>query len=221
MTFANFVLNLRRRLQDRYESDGTLITSADTDGVRWTSSELVDICNTSITAFTRLMFMYKEHPMFSGVVDAYSVLVASASVQASGVLTFADPTKVYDVLSVRKSSSKSYAPISTNLYTLYASDTKAPRSGEYFFSLFFDETNLYKYIRVLPAESATVDYVYLYIKNDYTSSDITGGTSLYITNFDDLLLDLAEREARDREHNWERSKVLDTRIISSLGVRNG
>lgn len=221
MTFANFVLNLRRRLQDRYESDGTIITSANTDGVRWTSSELVDICNVAITAFTRLMFAYKEHPMFSGIIDSYTVLKTSESISATGELTFADPTKVYDILSIRKVGGKSYAPISASFYTLYASDTKAPRSGEYFFSLFFDETNLYKYIKILPAEASTVDYAYLYVKNDYTSSDITSGANLYITNFDDLLLDLAEREARDREHNWERSKVLDARIISSLGVRNG
>jgi len=62
-------------------------------------------------------------------------------------------------------------------------------------------------------------YTAIYNKGNYTSSD--SAVVLYIAGMDDLLLDIAEREARDREHNWERSRILDVRIAFKFGVSLG
>lgn len=217
MTFANFILNLRRRLQDRYTNTGTLISSASTDGVRWTSSELVDISNMAFLELSRMSIVYKSNPLFKELISLSTVYDTKALV--SGDLIFTSPANVFKILSMSAGSSDNvYGEISSDIFTTYLAQNKDPRQGERFFAQFYNPTTKVKYVKVLPADNTTVFFSYIYKKDDYASTDITSGVELHINGMDDLLLDLAEREARDREHNWERSKILDQRIYSKIGV---
>lgn len=232
MTFPEFVLNLRRRLQDRHASTGALITLASEDGVRWTSSELVDICNTSLEELSRLITTYQKIPIFQNLLTL--TVVYGSTTLVSGKLIFPNENKVLKILSLSGYQGGIYGEVNPGTFTSYQVGDKEPRKDERFYSRFYNTTDG-KYVKVLPADNQTVIYSYIYIvsdlvtsidginlivtiKHDYDSSDITAETVIDITGMDDLLLDLAEREARDREHNWDRAKILDQRIIFKLGV---
>lgn len=217
MTFPEFVLNLRRRLQDRYTNSGTIITTADTDGVRWTSSELVDICNVAFQEIARYILIYKETPLFKNLFGNF--VAYDSTTLVSGILTFPSPSSVFKILSISKGSEDDiYGEISSSKFTDYVAQDKQPRKEGLFFAEFFNTTSKVKYVKALPADNSDVHYSYLYYKADYSATDISGATALHIVGLDDLLLDIAEREARDREHNWDRSNALDKRIFLKIGV---
>ena len=81
-----------------------------------------------------------------------------------------------------------------------------------------DVTGNQRKIFILPAAVVPITYSYIYSKTNYVAGDIDN--DLHLQGIDWLLLDLAERECRDREHNWERSQILDVRISTRLGIKN-
>lgn len=217
MTFPDFILGLRRRLQDRYTYTGSLITTANQDGVRWTSSELVDISNNAFQEFSRYILLYGEYPLFKSLQS--NLIAFNSGTPASGILNFANPENVLSVLSMSKGAEDDvYGKIDSAKFTTYLAQDKQPRKDEGFFAEFYNITEHKKYLKILPEEDEEVYYTYIYMKNDYDNDDITAVTSLHIVGFDDFLLDIAERECRDREHNWERAQILDKRIIVKLGI---
>lgn len=53
MTFSEFMILARKRLHDYRDKDGAIITSAATDGIRWSSSELESVCKGAILEMLR------------------------------------------------------------------------------------------------------------------------------------------------------------------------
>ena len=213
MTLGNYVLSLRNRIQDIFTYAGVKITSANTDGIRWTSSELVEICNSSISELVRLISLYKDNPRISELIQNLVALSSNSEI-TNGAKELDETVGI--VLSVRKTDGSFYAKISPDLYTQYASADKSPRENEYFFTVLLNPSSGKREIKILPANSADrITYSFIYKKANYTSSDLN--TDIYLQGFDDLLLDIAERECRDREKNWDRSNILTTRIIQKLG----
>lgn len=218
MTFPEFILSLRRRLQDRYTYSGSLITTASEDGVRWTSSELIEVCNTAFQEFSRYLLVYGETPLFKQLKT--NLIAFNSGTPSNGVLTFSSPSNVLSVLSMSKGSEDDiYAKIDSQKFTDYLAQNKQPRKNEGFFAEFFNTSLKTKYLKILPADNEDVYYSYIYTKTDYSSSDITSATAIHIVGFNDFLLDIAERECRDREKNWERSQILDRRIFIKMGVQ--
>jgi hypothetical protein len=96
-------------------------------------------------------------------------------------------------------------------------ESSEPGNSGYYYTIVYDITTSKRKIKVKPANFAgAVSYIGIYGKVDYGT--INADNSIFLTNLDDFLLDIAEREARDREHNWDRSKTLDFRIAYKLGI---
>ena len=219
MTLGKFLIQLRKRLQDVRTSSGVAIVgiteaslnNANTDGVRWTSNELKEVTNNALIELPRLVQL-SQNPVVKQL--GINNMVAQTTISLTTGVSTALATTVLAVLSVTKSGDK-YAYITPDKYIEYAQVNDFPRSGEYFYTVMFVPEAGRK-IYTLPADSFTATFTYVYARADFSSLD----TEMYMNNMDDLLLDLAERECRDREKNWERSQILDIRIAQKLGLSN-
>lgn len=215
MTFANFILALRARLQDAYTNQGVKIVSASTDGIRWMSSELIEVVNSAASELSRLFLTYPNSELLKRKTSSIiSIKIGGATL---GVLSITDKS-VSSVLSVKKTTGESYGYISPETYTTYLSEDKSPRLNSLFFTEILNDVDGNKNILLLPLDTVSVMYSYLYSKSDYTSIDITEGTNIKLDGFDDILLDICERECRDREHNWDRSTILTKRVLYKIGI---
>lgn len=214
MTLTEYILKLRRRLQDLRLADKTVITTISQDGVRWSSAELLEIANAAIIKVVRLMQTYPKSDFMQRVADVKPMAYGSGSTNASGVKTLANNEFV--VLAVQDTEG-AYGLIPSHLYEQYKLETAEPRSGEKYFAQFYDVATGKQIIRILPQAAISITYSYVYIKNDYVVGNASD--TIFLFGVDDLLLDAGEMEARDREHNWERSAILDKRIMFALGVQ--
>jgi hypothetical protein len=220
MTFGNFILSLRERLNDMRKSDTSAITLITEDGIRWTSSKLIEIANSSIAQAYRLLTIYSKNPVVEQLTPLIGSIAYVGVTITSGVGDM--PTNgmyIVELIDTASSSNNSYAYIAPDKYLLYRGMGKQPISEGFFFTILWDSTNSVRKIYTLPATSFTAAATYILSKINYANTD--GAVVLSLTNMDDFLLDIAEREARDREHNWERSKILDARIAIKLGINLG
>lgn len=217
MTFGNFILLLRERLQDMRQANASLISLPSEDGIRWTASNLYSIANLSIMETIRLVTIFSTSPTMKQLTDVNGTITKSTVDITSGVGVL--PTDAQIVLE-GSISSVPYVYITPNKYIFYLTSTVQPLSEGTFFTVLFDTTSSSRKIYCLPTTaSGTMLLTYTLAKSDYTNTDFS--VSIPLRNLDDLLLDVAERECRDREHNWERSKILDIRIMSKLGINLG
>ncbi len=219
MTFGNFILALRKRLQDMRKTDASLITVITEDGSRWTSAELIEIANSTFIQLTRIIVSYsKVNPIMKQLAETNAMIAGTTGTATAGVVAL--PTDSIGVIEVSLGSNRSYGWISPELYLSYLTSNAQPRSEGYFYTILLDPTAGTRKIYLLPTtEAGTVSITYIRTKSNYAAADTA--VDLSLQNIDDLLLDIAEREARDREHNWERSKILDLRIMSKLGINVG
>lgn len=212
MTFGNYILRLRARLQDTRQTSGTAISLISQSGSRWSSTEIIEIANTAFAEVSRLL-MLSESPINMQLGNDMLIAHGSGSTDSSGKL--AVPSSVLAILSVEGTEPYGYVPPDKFFeYKLYAQPLL--REEQYFTVVISSDI---RYIFILPAEVKSITYTYSYVKRDYTVADTA--VELYLQGIDDLLLDIAERECRDREHNWDRSKTLDARIAYKLGFKVG
>ena len=213
MTFGNYILRLRARLQDAKTVAGSAITLITQDGSRWSSNELIEIANTAIAETSRLLLLNQISPV--GLQLGSDMIIAHGSGATDSAGKLAIPTSVLAILSVEGTEPYGYVPPDKFIHTKLF--TNPLHENEYLYTVVISSD--VRYLFILPAEAKTITYTYSYVKRDYSSSSTS--TEIYLQGIDDLLLDIAEREARDREHNWERSKILDIRIASKMGVKIG
>lgn len=204
------------------KSDASLITLASENGIRWTSAKLVEICNSALAESMRLVAVYSKSPIVKQLIGS-NLYIDEITVTIASGTTIDIGSTVLTVLSVNcddeiaGSTSNMYGYILPEFYIEYLRANKQPRSGERYFTIMYDATTNTRKIYLINKAGTTHTYTYLYRKSNYA----VGGGELFIVGMDDLLLDIAERESRDREHNWERSAVLDKRIFAKLGVNLG
>jgi len=213
MTLLHFVLKLRRRLQDLRTLTGVVIEDLNSDGMRWASSELVDIVNDAITELTRIIATYSNSPIMKQIADVHTVSKGILSI-TNGMSLELD-SSITAITELINANNEQYAWIKPATYFDYLSDTSSPRYGEKFFTI-LKESNGDRRIYLMPSASFVANVTYIYSKTYIKSVD--SDSIVGYNGLEDLLLDLAEREARDREHNWSRSQILDNRIAIKLGV---
>jgi len=218
MTFGNFILRLRRRLQDlRQLSDGSPITLINQDGVRWSYLELLEIANYAIDETIRLVEQYSKSQLLRGISQSSYIVQGSGTTTSGGVLALS--SNVLDVLGVSDGTNE-YARVSPEKYSFYKNAAVEPLKSQYFFTIVFNTSTNVKNLLIIPATgSVALTYQYIYRKTDYGVEQ--SSTEVFLQGVDDLLIDVAEREARDREHNWARSQILDARIAVKLGGNIG
>jgi len=218
MTFGNFVTKLRRRLQDIRTTSGTLIEDITTAGIRWTSEELIEIANMSLTELVRTANVYAKSPLMEQI-------VGSGYFEAHDVLTFAGaalaaPSNTLAITSLTdEGTNQPYAYLSPKDFYDLTNELGAPRDEDFFYTVIYDASNTERRVVLSASKTGNLRYTAIYNKADYVAAN--EDVELYIAGMNDLLLDIAEREARDREHNWERSRILDVRIGFKFGVSLG
>jgi hypothetical protein len=220
MTFGNFILQLRERLQDLRKADASLITLPSEDGVRWTASSLMNIANQSFLELTRMISIHIKSPAIRQMVGNEFFISPSVTLTtgSNGIIALGSSVlSIIEMVVIEGGVSTPVVYVSPTVYISYLSSDTKPRKESKFFTIMYDETtstpNIYT---INVGASKTVTMTYIFRKGNYTSDNYS--TSIYLTGLDDLLLDMAERECRDREHNWERSKMLDVRIMAKLSI---
>lgn len=214
MTFGNFILRLRARLQDRRTASGSVITAIDDAGVRWSADELYEIANSAIIECIRTV---KANPT-----SELAKRLVESTIQAVGSVTFVTgsvdmPANVMTLTQLKASSTREFVYRKPDEFASLLVDSSEPSNSGYFYTVVYDIASSKRKILTKPSTfSGAASYVGIYGKVDYGTVNVNDG--IFLTNLDDLLLDIAEREARDREHNWDRSKILDFRIAYKLGV---
>ncbi len=215
MTFGNYVLETRRRLQDLRTSTNEVITTITTNGLRWTSAEIINICNIALAKAVRLLATYPTSPVMGQIGQSHilrdTTLTITSSVSAAIASTVLNIVSVVD-----SANNKEYKIISPMEFLRHVASNAEARSNNYFASVFLVGGTDRK-LKVTPAlSSGTMNVIYIYY-TIYSTSDTS--TAMFLPDaLNDFVLDLAEKEAREREHNWERAKILDNSIMLSLGV---
>jgi len=221
MTFGNFILDLRERLQDIRKADASLITLATEDGRRWTSARLIKFANDSILEGMRLIAVYSKNEVLKQLSGDLAGIVAPITFGAPTVVgliaTLPLPTDSIFMIELLADLSKEYHYIKPTEYQTYLSDSTLLGRKDKVFTELYDTTSEVKKIYLIGYTAGEVmTGSYLVARTNYTSSDIAD--QFFVRGLDDLFLDIAERQARDVEHNWDRSKVLDARIKEKLGL---
>lgn len=214
MNFGKFVLQLRYRLQDRRDVNGNNIADISTSGRRWSADELVEICNSAMVTASKYIYLYSK-------IDEF-VRLSDISVLSRGVINIVSgeaelPQEALILVSL-SSSNRDFSYRSPAHFFSLLNDTASPVTNSYYYTTVFDVGSNKRKLYVFPTTfSGSVTYIAIHTRHNYTTAD--SGVELSLQGFDDLLLDIAERECRDREHNWERSQILDLRIMAKLGIK--
>lgn len=213
MKFGELVLRVRGRLTDMRTPANVFITSAATDGKRWTADKLVGISKDAISETIRIIGTYANSPIVRQM-GANSIITEAVYNLSGGRVTL--PATALAVLSVVEYEGDPYGYIPPHLYTQYEVDDKLPRKGERFYTVFNNITTNNKTLAILPKTSAKVTCYLLYADTLYLVTDLNKKVPIY--GLDDFIVDVAEREAREQEGNLDRAAVLDRRIQFKLGV---
>lgn len=220
MTFGNFILRLRQRLQDLRTSSGTVISTINDNGIRWSANNLIEIGNTAITEAVRLINQYSESDLMKmlgkGFFEAFTSVIMT---DGSGLV----PTGMLSVTALlggEGTGNRGFQYVPPDVYDEAIADRSKPRVDMWIYTVRYSMVLGQRRIQAdkggTPATgSLTVNGIYN--KSDYGSND--SDTEIFLQSIDDFILDIAERECRDREHNWERSQILDTRIAIKLGIK--
>jgi len=214
MTFKNFILRLRARLQDRRTQAGATITAINDVGARWSADELYEIANTAIIECIRTVKVNPTSELATRLVE--STIEATGSVTlASGAVAM--PANVMTITQLMATATREFVYKKPDEFASLLLDSSEPANSGYFYTVVYNIATATRLIKVKPATfSGAVSFTGIYGKVDYGTANADDG--IFLTNLDDFLLDIAEREARDREHNWDRSKILDFRIAYKLGI---
>jgi hypothetical protein len=216
MTLKDLVLEVRQRLQDMRTREGTIITDITEDGIRWSAANLLGIVNDAFTETTRLIITaYDNNTVTQQLANDIMQAHQTANYTAAGLEL---PATAFFVTSVNEQgkTDSPYGYTTPRRYYDYAAQSASPKAGEKFYTVVYDAENNVRKLLLLPAEEKAIIYTYVYSIENLSLNDSNQVLPFY--GVKDLLKDVAEREARDREKNWERSLVLDKRIAIKLGI---
>ena len=225
MTFGEFILKLRERLNDIRQADVSLITTADQDGRRWTSARLIGISNDAILEGMRLIALYSKSPVMeqlSGDLHGAVAYVNFGTPSVSGLIaTLPLPADSIAIIELLTNVANEYHYTKPSAFASNLSDSTYLSRGDKEYTILYDTTNKIRTINMLNYVNTEGDVTgsYLVARSDYTVADIAD--EFFVRGLDDLFLDIAERNARDIEHQWERSNNLDRRIMLKFGVSAG
>ena len=216
MTFGNYILRLRRRLQDFRTVAGVNITTLSQDGARWTTSELVEICNDVFDQVILLLRSNMQSQIYQQLGEDFFIFHTTGTTDSTGKSAMVANALAILTLDV---NNKPYTLIHPAEYVRYKDKGVLPTFAETFYTVVQNVSTKVRNILIIPEEVVTFSISAIYSKTDYVIADIN--QELHLQGINWLLMDMAEKECRDREHNWERSKILDERIKFNLGIKNG
>jgi len=205
MTFSELILSTRGRLWDIRSRDGSIITNASVDGIRYTASEMINICKGAILEMLRTF-------------DALDIsrLVDSATVnRKKDVVIQKDTGEIHDldnieftkIVALRGANPKDiYEYSKTEQFYARYYDTEtfsnSAQIEERVYTILWNETEKKKLIVTLPKFSTDIQGAQVIYRLPYTEiMTLTSTENLPIYDAEDLIWDFAEREARRRENS--------------------
>jgi hypothetical protein len=224
MTFGNSILKLRERLQDMRKADASLITLASDNGRRWTSSALIGLCNSALLETLRLISVYSDSPILkqlSGDLQGAVVYDSLGVPTESGAIATIDcPIGCIGIIELLGSSSDEFIYIRPIEFISRLSNSTLLSRTDRLFTILFNSDTYVREIKLIGYKTGEqITGSWFVNRADYTIADIA--EEFFVTGLDDIFLDIAERQARDIEHHWERSAMLDARIKEKLGLFGG
>ena len=145
--------------------------------------------------------------------SAGSGLIPTSILNISSVVSYGGPNPAgYDL--------RPFKYITPDKYDEVLGDNSLPRSGMWVYTVRYSITLAQRRLYAVMGNDAvngTLVVTGVYNKSDYGTGN--NNDEIFLIGLDDFLLDVAERECRDREHNWERSQILDARIALKLGMQ--
>jgi len=219
MTFPELVLSSRGRLWDIRARDGSLITDATKDGIRYPASEMLSICKGAILEMLRTFRALKLREL----VDEATVYRRKAITieKDTGLIADFDSIATTNIIALRGSNPKHIYEWQDpeKFYARYYDTQTFSGSAEIegrFYSIIWDESNKKKLILTLPIETKDITGEAIY-RFPYTDiMELTSIEQLPLYDVDDLLWDYIEREARRREHSPAMVKELTETINNKL-----
>ena len=222
MTFGEYILQLRERLNDMRKSDASLIVLPSEDGVRWTSAKLINIANNALLEVSRMIGVYSRTPFFTQLSGNFEGVIVPHVIEATGLETngiiksVSLPPSVLVINEALLADGEGIDYIKPSKFLTFQNDVEELGRPDKLYTVMYDVDTTTKKFYVIGHSTGDIRITYLYSKFDYAIEDID--VEIFLKGIDDLLLDVAEREGRDREHNETRSQILEARIFSKLGI---
>lgn len=217
MTFPELVLSSRGRLWDIRARDGSLITDASKDGIRYPASEMLNICKGALLEMLRafraldLKELVDEATTYrkSGAVIKNGTGVVEIDGAFTNIvgLRGQNPKHIYDYQAPDLFYSRYYDVLNHNDST---------ELEERIYTILWDAENKSKEVLSLPVPTADINgqVIVRQIYTDLMTLDSPDELPLY--DVDDILWDFIEREARAREHSTAMVKLLTEKINYKL-----
>lgn len=223
MTLGEFIIRLRERLHDIRDADASLIDNPVQDGRRWTAARLLNIINTSLLEGRRLVAIYSNSPILKqlignreGVIEYISLSMPQISPDNMYHITNypANIISIFEIISNGVDRFRYEMP--TEFIKFISDKTYLNRKDKIFTVLYDSIANVKRIVLINYDEGSVLTATVLIAKNNYTFDEIN--EDILITGFEDLMLDIAERTARELEGDYDRAAILDTRIAFKLGI---
>lgn len=217
MTFSEFIIQLRYRLQDIRKADTSVITLATDDGIRWSSLVLQTIAKGAITEMLRTLSALKLNEYINTAIQ-FQVLPISINVEG-GVEGL--PDAYNKILSIIDEDNNTYEFISqekffTNEYMSLDEENGIGNTTNKYFTVFYNFNNEGS-TPIVKTNTTELKSGKAVIKVPLTELyTITNASPLPFVDVDDLLLDIAEKEARNYEVNSPRADALNKNIDRKL-----
>lgn len=223
MTFSEFLLEGRQYLHDIRKIDGTLITTATEDGIRWTSSLLVSIGRDALIEMARTLLASKLENNFAYDVNTRIVNCKIVPDNTYGVLELLDGETYdfYSILGVQVGVSKEiYDPIKDKAEFF----DKAWRTGDVSsagsishkcFTVVYDQAAKKQKVLVLPNPATEITGCKAVVQYSLEASFILVSTDqLPFVNSVDLAFDFLRKTAYLKEHNIQQAQAA-TEVINA------
>jgi len=215
MLFKDFVLEVRKRLQDMRKADGTLITVATEDGIRWSSDVLTSVCSGQLMECLRTFSAMKLRPWINEAAQYQNISSGAKITAGTGVINVG--TIVFSkILNIQEKATPTriYEFIEQELF--FDMRYKTQDIDGAYYSYFYD-TNVNKVqAQVLPPPAMDID-IAIVVKVPLDSIYTLDSTIvLPFIDITDLLIDYAEMEARRIEGNTGAAKDLQAIIDFKL-----
>lgn len=219
MTFSEFVLKSRKRLHDLRTANGAIITDAATDGIRWSSDSLQELC---IGALQEMLRTFRALKLDNYIhVEVQTRIVACKIESATGlvidlpddylrVTRIQEPTRsnIYDWKDPETFFSKKW---------LTAGSTDDEAIEERWLTSVFDTDDKVLKTYVTPIPTSDIEncsaIVTLGLEDFYT---LASTEDLPFLGINDLMLDYVEKQARQEDHDDQFRQIVTGTITTKL-----
>lgn len=213
MTVGNFILALRRRLQDLRTSAGTIITAADTNGIRWSANDLMDKLNETLDQVSRMLIIYDKSPLVMQLTENQLIIKKSLTFTSRSASLANDEIGVLGFEKDGTQQEYTYIP-PMRLRSYEDSPLPSVKNSQYF-TVVRDVTTLVKKVLITTSETS-LEATILVQPPNFDFTDLA--QEIYFQGIDDFILLVAEKLCRSEEGFYDRVGQIMQEIKVSLGI---